>query len=106
LVRLLSEQKQNIFIWSQTFFPQADRFCVCGPKILGRSKAIWYGLDIVLGKVHVERFFFNPKTNRSKKTFDLVRLLSERMQNTSLPIAYKTKTDNFCQGFIKNTVVI
>ncbi len=54
---LLSERKQNILIWSahyrnesktfwfgpKKFLLQADRFPF-GPTILGRSKAIWFGL--------------------------------------------------------------
>ncbi len=60
-----------------------------GPKILGQSKAIWFGLEIVLGKI--ERFYiirklidqnktlwFDPLIIGTKaKRFDLVRLLSE-----------------------------
>ncbi len=64
-----------------------------GPTILGQSKAIWFGLEIVLG--NVECFFLIQKLiDRSKtlwfglliigtraKRFDLVCLLSERKQN-------------------------
>ncbi len=96
--------KQNILIWfayyrneSKTFWfgpkkmlSQSVRFCL-GP--LGQSKAIWYGLEIVLG--NAERFYLIQKLrDRSKtlwfglviigtraKRFDLVCLLSERKQN-------------------------
>jgi hypothetical protein len=37
----------------KNFLLQAELFRF-GPKILGQSKAIWFGLEIVLGKV--ERF--------------------------------------------------
>jgi hypothetical protein len=79
------------------FLLQANRFRF-GLKILVQSKAIWFGLEIVLGKI--ERFYiiiqklidqnktfwFGPliigtKANR----FDLVRLLSERKQS-NLPL--------------------
>ncbi len=57
---LLSKRKQNVLIWSayyrnesKTFwfgtkkiFLQAELFPF-GTKILGRSKAIWFGLEIV-----------------------------------------------------------
>ncbi len=57
---LLSERKKNVLIWSayfrnesktfwfgtQKIFLQAERFPF-GPKILGRSKAIWFGLESV-----------------------------------------------------------
>jgi hypothetical protein len=43
---------------------QSVRFYL-GPKILGRSKAICYGMEIVLG--NVERFYLIQKlTDRSK----------------------------------------
>ena len=61
---------------------QANRFRF-GPKILGRSKAIWFGLEIVLGKI--ERFYVNQKLKKIEtKCFDLVHLLSERKQNNFL----------------------
>jgi hypothetical protein len=83
------------------FLSQVNRFRF-GPKILVRSKAIWFGLEIVLGKI--ERFYiiqklidqnktlwFDPLIIGSKaKHFDLVRLLSERK---------KTKVDFNCFCF-------
>ncbi len=71
------------------FLLQADRFRF-GPEILVRSIAIWFGLEIVLGKMEhfyiiqklIDRnktFWFGPLIIRTKaKRFDLVRLLSER----------------------------
>jgi hypothetical protein len=71
---------------------QADRYPF-GPKILGQSKAIWFGLEIVLGKVlcfyliqklidRSKTYWFGPLIIGTKaKRFDLVRLLSERKQN-------------------------
>jgi hypothetical protein len=50
LVCLLSEQKQNILIWSKNVLIASKSFPF-GPKILVRSKAIWFGLEIVLGKI-------------------------------------------------------
>ncbi len=73
------------------FLSQANRFRF-GQKILVRSKAIWFGLEIVLGKIEcfyiiqklIDRnkmFWFGPLIIRTKaKRFDLVRLLSERKQ--------------------------
>ncbi len=73
------------------FLSKANRFRF-GPKILVRSKAIWFGLEIVLGKIEcfyiiqklIDRnktFWFGPLIIGTKaKHFDLVRLLSERMQ--------------------------
>ncbi len=59
------------------FFSKANRFRF-GPKILVRSKAVWFGLEIVLGKT----FWFGQLIIGTKaKRFDLVRLLSERKQN-------------------------
>ncbi len=57
---LLPERKQKVLIWSAKYrnesktlwfgtkeiFLQAERFPF-GPKVLGRSKAIWFGLEIV-----------------------------------------------------------
>ncbi len=64
------------------FLSQANRFCF-GLKILGQSKAIWFGLEIVLGKI--ERFYVNQKLKKIEtKCFDLVHLLSERKQNISI----------------------
>ena len=48
------------------FFSQAVRFSL-SPKILGRSKAIWYGLEMVLG--NVERFYLIQKIKDRSKTF-------------------------------------
>jgi hypothetical protein len=74
------------------FLSQANRFRF-GLKILGQSKAIWFGLEIVLGKIErfyiiqklIDRnktFWFGPLIIGTKaKRFDLVRLLSERKQN-------------------------
>ena len=74
------EQKQNFLIWSayywnksktfefcpKHFFPQAD--CLSfGPKILGLNKAIWFGLEFVLGKE--EHFYFTQKLMYWIKTF-------------------------------------
>ncbi len=70
------------------FLSKANRFRF-EPKILVRSKAIWFSLEIVLGKI--ERFYIIQKLiDRNKtvwfgpliigmkaKRFDLVRLLSE-----------------------------
>ncbi len=53
LVCLLSEQKQNIWFGPKMFLSQANRFHF-GLRILGQSKAIRFGLEIVLGKI--ERF--------------------------------------------------
>ncbi len=92
LVCLLSEQKQNILIWSKNVLIASKPFPF-GPKILVRSKAIWFGLEIVLGKI--ERFFkiqkltieskafwFGPLIIGTKaKRFDLVCLFLERKQN-------------------------
>ena len=64
-----------------------------GSKILGQSKAIWFGQEIVLRKV--KRFYliqkridwskmfgFGPLIIGTKaKRFDLVRFLSEQKQN-------------------------
>jgi hypothetical protein len=66
LVCLLSEQKQNILIWSKMFLSQANWFGF-GPKILVQSKAIWFGLEIVLGKI--ERFYIIQKLIDRNKTF-------------------------------------
>ena len=67
------------------FLSQANRFRF-GPKILVRSKAIWFGLEIVLGKI--ERFYVNQKLKKIEtKCFDLVHLLSERKQNVLIWIA-------------------
>jgi hypothetical protein len=77
---LLSERKQNIFIWStyyrnesktlsfgpENFLSQADHFRF-GPKLLGRSKAIWFGLEIVLGKV--KRIYLFQKLIDESQTF-------------------------------------
>jgi hypothetical protein len=74
------------------FLSQANRFRF-GLKILVQSKAIWFGLEIVLGKIErfyiiqklIDRnktFWFGPLIIGTKaKRFDLVRLLSERKQN-------------------------
>ncbi len=74
------------------FLSQANRFRF-GPKILVQSKAIWFGLKIVLGKIECfyiiqklidqnKPFWFGPLIIGTKaKCFDLVRLLSERKLN-------------------------
>ncbi len=67
------------------FLSQVNRFRFC-PKILVRSKAIWFGLEIVLGKI--ERFYIIQKLTDQNKTFDLVHLLSERKQNVLIWSAY------------------
>jgi len=51
---------------------QAVRFYL-GPTILGRSKALWYGLEIVLG--NAERFY-------------LIQKLIDRSQNALIWSAY------------------
>ena len=73
------------------FLSQANRFRF-GLKILVQSKAIWFGLEIVLGKIEciyiiqklIDRnktFWFGPLIIGTKaKRFDLVRLFSERKQ--------------------------
>jgi hypothetical protein len=66
LVRLLSERKQNTLIWFKIFLSQAGRFHFC-LKILRRCKAIWYDLEIILGKV--ERFYIIQKLIDRIKTF-------------------------------------
>jgi hypothetical protein len=78
------------------FLLQANRFRF-GLTILVQSKAIWFGLEIVLGKIErfyiiqklIDRnktFWFGPLIIGTKaKRFDLVRLLSERKQN-NLPL--------------------
>jgi hypothetical protein len=48
------------------FLSQANRFCF-GLKILGQSKAIWFGLEIVLGKI--ERFYIIQKLKDRNKMF-------------------------------------
>ncbi len=48
------------------FYPQANRFRF-GLKILVQSKAIWFGLEIVLGKI--ERFYIIQKLIDRNKTF-------------------------------------
>jgi hypothetical protein len=63
---LLSERKQNTLIWSKKFLTQADRFHF-DPKIMGRSKAIWFVLEIVLGKV--EHNYLIQKLKDWNKTF-------------------------------------
>ncbi len=78
------------------FLSQANRFRF-GLKILVQSKAIWFGLEIVLGKIECfyiiqkligrnKTFLFGPLIIGTKaKRFDLVRLLSEQKQN-NLPL--------------------
>jgi hypothetical protein len=66
LVCLLSEQKQNILIWSKNVLIASKSF-LFGPKILVRRKAIWFGLEIVLGKI--ERFFIIQKLTDRKQNF-------------------------------------
>ncbi len=68
------------------FLSQANRFRF-GQKILVQSKAIWFGLEIVLGKTERfyiiqklidgnKKFWFVPLIIGTKaKRFDLVRLL-------------------------------
>jgi hypothetical protein len=68
-------------------FSQADRFRF-GSKILGRNKAVWFGLEIVLGKLEClyliqklkdqsKTFWFGPLIIRTKaKLFDLVHIMS------------------------------
>jgi hypothetical protein len=48
------------------FLSQANRFCF-SLKILGQSKAIWFGLEIVLGKI--ERFHIIQKLKDRNKMF-------------------------------------
>ncbi len=79
-------RKQIVSILAQKFWDEAKQFDM-----------IW---DIVLGKV--ERYYLIQNLIDQSKTFDLVRLLSERKYNTPLTISYKTKTDNFCQVSSKN----
>jgi hypothetical protein len=66
LVRLLREREQNTLIWFKNFLSQAGRFHF-GLKILGCCKAIWYDLEIVLGKV--ELFYVIQKLIDRIKTF-------------------------------------
>ncbi len=77
------------------FLTKANRFCF-GLKILVRSKAIWFGLEIVLGIIECfyiiqklidqnKTFWFGPLIIGTKaKRFDLLRLLSERKQNNMI----------------------
>jgi hypothetical protein len=71
--------KQNVLIWSayycnesktirfgQQILSQVDRFHSI-PKIQGRSKAIWFDLEIVFG--NVERFYLIQKLIDQSKTF-------------------------------------
>ncbi len=85
LVHLLLERKQNILICSKKNFIASRSFSF--PKILGRSIAIWFGLEIVLGKVEhfyliqklidwSQRFWFGLLIIVTKaKHFDLICLL-------------------------------
>ncbi len=81
-----NRKKQNILIWSKNANRFRVHFC---PKLLVWSKAIWSGLEIVLGKIEhfyiiqklIDRnktLWFDPPIIGTKaKCFDLVHLLSE-----------------------------
>jgi len=80
------------------FLSQANRFRF-GLKILVQSKAIWFGLEIVLGKI--ERFYIIQKLIDRNKRFDLVHLLSKLKQNVLIWSAYCRNESNticLCQG--------
>ena len=106
---LLSEQKQNVLIWSpyyrnesRTFWFVPKNFLLpadlirFGPNILRQSKPIWFGLEIVLGKVECfylvqklidqsKRFWFGSLIIGTKgKHFDLVKKKFSRKQIVSV----------------------
>ncbi len=83
---LLSEQKQNILIWSKNVLIASKSFPFwtknSGTK---QSNLIWSGNCLGQNRT----FLYNSKTYRSKaKCFDLVHLLSELKQNVLIWSAY------------------
>ncbi len=81
------------------FLSQANRFCF-GLKILGQSKAIWFGLEIVLGKIEHfyiiqklidrnEPFWFGPHIIGTKaKCFNLFQNYLKWNKNETELISY------------------
>jgi hypothetical protein len=66
LVPLLSEQKQNILIWSENCLRQSRTFLFSPKTVIDRSERFWFS-----------SLFIGTKAKR----FDLVHLVSERKQN-------------------------